>query len=182
MGMTDDPQGWRRQKVGTGVVVDVESGSLVAHGLTMPHSPRWHDGMLWVLDSGNGTLCTIDMVNGHAEPVVRLPGFARGLTFVGHYAFVGLSILREHVFNTLPIAQHESERRCGVWMIDTRSGELAGHIQFGGDIDEVADLQALPGMRLPDLLTASDPATTSAYLLPATAVAGVSKNDNDAGV
>lgn len=174
--MTDDPQGWRREKVGAGVVVEVESKGLVAHGLTMPHSPRWHDGRLWLLDSGNGTLCTVDTVNGLAEPIVRLPGFARGLAFVGPYAFVGVSLLRPEALAGLPLAKYDDEPQCGIWMIDTRRGEIVGRVRVSNEIAEVFDLQVLPGMVWPDVLDDDDPLISSAYLLPDRALERVRSN------
>jgi len=36
----------------------------------------------------------VDLKTGTLETVIRLPGFARWLDFVGPYAFVGLSKLR----------------------------------------------------------------------------------------
>jgi len=38
--------GWREKRVGGGIVIDVQQNEIVAHGLSMPHSPRLHDGKL----------------------------------------------------------------------------------------------------------------------------------------
>lgn len=43
-----------------GVVVDVESGEIVCAGLSMPHSPCWDDGQLYVLNSGQGEFGRVD--------------------------------------------------------------------------------------------------------------------------
>ncbi len=64
-------------------------------GLSMPHSPRWFDGRLWVLESGKGTISVADLDAGTVETVAELPGFTRGLLFAGGLAFVGLSQVRE---------------------------------------------------------------------------------------
>jgi uncharacterized protein (TIGR03032 family) len=166
MGITDEFQGWRRDKVGGGVVIDVDSGAIVCTGLTMPHSPRWHAGRLWVLDSGEGHLATVDLMTGSAEPVVRLPGFVRGLAFIDHYALVGLSRAREHVFAGLPLAAHTNERLCGLWVVDTNSAQIVGQLSFDGAVDEIFDVQVMHGMRWPELLEPGDPAIQSAFLLP----------------
>src|SRR5688572_18844345 len=55
LGTTDTAGGWRACKPRGGCIIDVESGQLVARGLSMPHSPRWHEGQLWVLESGTGS-------------------------------------------------------------------------------------------------------------------------------
>ena len=92
---TDVAAGWRDKRRDGGVVVDIDSGELVATGLSMPHSPRLHDGKLWLLNSGTGELGTIDRANGRFEPVTFCPGYLRGLAFAGGYALVGLSQCRE---------------------------------------------------------------------------------------
>ena len=76
---TDTPAGWREHKGKGGLLIDVASGEFVARGLSMPHSPRWHDGRMWVLESGKGALSTIDLATGKVETVVELPGFTRAV-------------------------------------------------------------------------------------------------------
>jgi uncharacterized protein (TIGR03032 family) len=74
--------------------MDVSSGAVALRGLSMPHSPRWHDGRLWVLASGTGRLLHVDVATGRGDALAELPGFARGLPIAGPYAFVGLSRIR----------------------------------------------------------------------------------------
>src|SRR5262249_51414427 len=40
------------------------TGEFVTRGLSMPHSPRWHDGRLWLLESGTGQLVLVDPAVG----------------------------------------------------------------------------------------------------------------------
>jgi uncharacterized protein (TIGR03032 family) len=166
LGVTDDADGWRPGKVGGGVIIDVDGGHIVASGLTMPHSPRWHDGRLWVLDSGHGHLSTVDLDTGNVEPVVRLPGFTRGLAFAGRYALVGLSKVRDHVFAGLPLAEHVDERVCGVWIVDTVTAQIVGFLQFNGLVEEVFDVQIVPGVSFPEVLEPSDHGASSYIVLP----------------
>jgi uncharacterized protein (TIGR03032 family) len=170
MAMTDEHQGWRRDKLGGGVIIDVDDDSIVAHGLTMPHSPRWHRGDLYVLDSGEGHLCRVDLAAGRTDPIVRLPGFTRGLAFVGRYALVGLSKVREHVFAGLPLAERIQERQCGVWVVDTITGDIVGFLRFEGSVEEVFDVQVLPH-RFPELLEPDDSLAAGAFVLPDEAMA-----------
>jgi uncharacterized protein (TIGR03032 family) len=90
LGATDEPEGWRAAQAHGGVLFDVASGEIAIAGLCMPHSPRWHEGRLWLLESGVGGLGVVDFVSGRVTEVTRLPGFTRGLGFAGPYAFVGL--------------------------------------------------------------------------------------------
>ena len=92
---SDEPAGpVREQGAAGGVLIDVQSNEIVARELSMPHSPRWHDGRLWLCESGAGTLGVVELQTGRYEPVVDTPGFTRGLDFAGRYAFVGLSQAR----------------------------------------------------------------------------------------
>src|SRR4249920_2638536 len=46
LGETDTPNGWRASKPQGGCLMEVTSGEVIGRGLSMPHSPRWHDGRL----------------------------------------------------------------------------------------------------------------------------------------
>jgi len=48
--------GWRDRRADGGVVVDVQRNQIVCEGLSMPHSPRMHNGELWLMYSGTGEL------------------------------------------------------------------------------------------------------------------------------
>jgi uncharacterized protein (TIGR03032 family) len=89
---SDVADGWRDKRRDGGVVVDVDSNEIVAEGLSMPHSPRLHDGRLWLLDSGSGRFGFIAPSDGRFEEVALCPGYARGLAFAGNHAVVGLSL------------------------------------------------------------------------------------------
>jgi uncharacterized protein (TIGR03032 family) len=152
MAEVDTPGGWRPTKAHSGCLIDVPSGAVVARGFAMPHSPRLHDGRLWVLDSGHGRLSVVDVAAGRAESVVHLQGYTRGLAFHGPYAFIGLSKIREtSVFGGIPIAEHREKLRCGVEVVDVRSGHVVAGLQFHSGVDEIFDVKVLPGVRCPVL-------------------------------
>jgi protein O-GlcNAc transferase len=146
MSQTDEPGGWRADKNRTGCVLEVPSGETVTTGMAMPHSPRWHDGRLLVLNSGWGTLETVEPGTGHRVVIERLPGFTRGLACHGGLAFIGLSRVRETaVFGGLPISERHTELKCGVGVVDLRSGETIATLEFESGIEEIFDVQVLPG-------------------------------------
>ncbi len=173
LGTTDTASGWRDDKTTGGVVLDVPSGEVVVHGLCMPHSPRWHDGRLWLLESGNGALGHVDLETGRFEEVIRVPGFTRGLSFVGPYAFVGLSQVRESLFEGIPLKAEGVERSCGVWAIDLRSGTTAAFLRFEGIVQELYEVLALPGIRYPEILEPTDELLDTSFVLPDAALADV---------
>lgn len=151
-GQTDTKEGWRENKLEGGCIVDVPSGEVVATGLSMPHSPRLHNGQLWVLDSGRGRLLTVDVESGSTETVVELPGYTRGLAFAGRYALIGLSKIRETaVFGGVPVEKKYPDRPCGVAIVDIVEGRQVGLIEFLASVREVFDVQLLPGTRWPSV-------------------------------
>jgi uncharacterized protein (TIGR03032 family) len=164
---TDTPGGWREHKGTSGVIVEIATDRVVAEGLSMPHSPRWHDGKLWVLQSGLGTLSTVDPATGSITQVAELPGFTRGLAFIGRYALVGLSQVRESVFAGLPITSRADERNCGVWVVDTQTGAIVGLLRFRGAVQEIFDVKVLPGITWPTMVSDPDVLASSFVLSPA---------------
>ena len=148
--VTDAPGGWRTLPNDGGAVLDVATGEVVSTGLAMPHSPRWHQGNLFVLNSGMGRLERVDLATGQREVVAALPGYARGLAFDDDLAFVGLSRIREAaVFGGAPIAEYHEQLKCGVGVIDLRTGNTIATLQFATVVDEIFDVQVVPGARCP---------------------------------
>jgi uncharacterized protein (TIGR03032 family) len=167
LGTSDTAGGWRENKAGGGVLIDVENNEFICRGLSMPHSPRWYQDKLWVLESGNGSLATVDLETGELETVAELPGFTRGLDFIGPYAFVGLSQVRESaVFSGISLTERVSERNCGVWVVDIRSGQIVAFLKFEDAVQEVFAVSVLQGIRFPDVLALGDPAVGLSYALP----------------
>jgi uncharacterized protein (TIGR03032 family) len=153
LGTTDLRDGWRADKPKGGCVLDVQSGEIISRGLSMPHSPRWHDGRLWLLESGTGRLVLADLTGGSWEAVVELPGFARGLTLLGPYAFVGLSKIRQtSAMDGVPLAQRREQLKCGVAVVDLRGGEVIAFLEFQTAVEEIFDVQLLPGLRFPEVI------------------------------
>ena len=144
---SDVAEGWRDRRHDGGVIIDVASNEIVAHSLSMPHSPRWHQGQLWVLNSGAGQFGRVDLDSGQFEPLCFCPGYARGLAFTGDYALVGLSKPREKTFTGLALddslLRHDAEPRCGIIVIDLRSGDLVHSLNIEGIVGELFDVATL---------------------------------------
>lgn len=167
LGRTDTAGGWREDKATGGVLIDIESDDILVEGLAMPHSPRWHDGRLWMLNSGAGELLVVDPTSGETEVVCRMPGYLRGLCFVGAFAVVGLSKIREkHIFGGLPVQQRGENLQCGLGVVDTRSGRWVGMFEFTAGCEEIYDIQFLPGVRRPMILNLDRPEVRQAITNP----------------
>ncbi len=175
LGETDEPDGWRAGKASGGIVIDVDSGETVLRGLSMPHSPRLHDERLWLLESGRGALITADPESGETETVAELPGFARGLAFSGELAFVGLSQVRETAtFGGLLIEQLP-ERHCGIWVVNTSSGEEVGFLRFEQQVQEIFEVALLPGIATPEIVERGSPLARNTWVLPSGTLEGATR-------
>ena len=171
---TDTPGGWRDRKKDGGVLIDIADNEILARGLSMPHSPRWYAGKLWVLNSGQGGLGTIDPATGKYEEVASLPGFTRGLDFVGPLAFVGLSQVRESaVFSGIAIAERPvAERSCGVWVVHIETGQVVAYVKFEDALQEIFAVAALKRRR-PDVLNDDVTRLAESFVLPDESLAEV---------
>src|SRR5262245_58159973 len=168
LGDTDTRGGWRANKPQGGILMDVPSGEIISRGLSMPHSPRWHDGRLWLLESGTGRLLLLNMETGKGQAVAELPGFARGLALLGPYAFIGLSKIREKsAMNGVPLTERRNELKCGVGVVDLRSGRHVAFLEFASAVEEIFDLQVLPGLRFPELVGFQKDTMQHTFIVPA---------------
>jgi uncharacterized protein (TIGR03032 family) len=175
LGETNAMAGWRPNKARGGILMDVDSGAILCRGLSMPHSPRWYGGRLWVCESGSGTLGYVDLSTGRYEVVATVPGFTRGLDFAGDLAFVGLSQVRESaVFSGIPITERLSpeQRTCGVCVVDLRRGETVALLKFTSGVQEVFAVAVLP-RRFPDLINDDEKLLESSFVVPSECLADV---------
>jgi uncharacterized protein (TIGR03032 family) len=155
---TDEPAGWRNHRHQGGIVLHIPSNEIIATGLSMPHSPRYYQNKLWLLNSGSGELGYLD--GERFIPICFCPGFVRGLAFHQHYAFVGLSKLRSTSFGGLPLEhrlqQHKMPAQCGLMVIDLNSGQIIHQLLFKQHIEELFDIVVLPNIRQPRALGLQD--------------------------
>ncbi len=144
LGTSNEARGWREKKANGGVLIDIESGEQVASGFCMPHSPRMHQGKLFLLDSGHGRLVVVDPQSGSYEMVTEYPGYGRGMALHGQFAFIGMSKAREtSVFGGVPICADRSKMRCGVVVVDLVSGSCVAYLEFKTGVEELFDVQVV---------------------------------------
>lgn len=147
---SDTIDGWRDRRFEGGVLIDVKTNKVLAKGLSMPHSPRVHNGELYVLNSGTGGLLRVDRKTGETEEIAFCPGFVRGLSFHGDFAIVGLSRPRYKRFEGLALDQRlkdaDSEPWTGLQIINLKTGAVAEWFRIDGAIAEVYDTGFAPGV------------------------------------
>lgn len=149
---SDAADGWRDRRADGGIVIDVEKDAIVVEDLSMPHSPRLHDGRLWLLNSGAGEFGFVDIHSGRFEAVAFCPGYARGLAFVGRNAILGLSMPRENrTFSGLPLdaalQARNTDPRCGLAIVDLDNGDMVAWVRIEGVVRELYDVAMLPAVR-----------------------------------
>ena len=154
VGQSDVSEGWRDSRVDGGRVIDISSNELILSGLSMPHSPRWYQDKLWLLNSGMGEFGYVDFARGKFEPVAFCPGYLRGLAFWENWAIVGLSKPRENkTFSSLPFNEklltQNVQPRCGLMVIDLRTGDIVHSLRIEGVVQELYDVAVLAGVRRP---------------------------------
>jgi uncharacterized protein (TIGR03032 family) len=175
LGESDTAGGWRPHKPNGGCLIDIPSGEIVCRGLSMPHSPRWHEGRLWLLESGTGRLLSVNPATRRGQAVSSRPvaqarallGFARGLALVGPYAFVGLSKIREtSAMDGVPLAERRAQLKCGVAALDCRDGRLIALLEFQTAVEEIFDVKLLPGLRFPEIVGFQKEAIHHTFVVP----------------
>lgn len=149
--------GWRDRRGDGGIVIDVKNDEVVCEGLSMPHSPRLHQGRLWLVNSGAGEFGWVDLESKRFNPVAFCPGYARGLSFSGNFAIIALSQARENrTFQGLPLEAalktNGAEARCGLIVVDISTGDVVAWVRIEGIVRELYDVAALPGVRNPSAL------------------------------
>ena len=151
---SDVADGWRDKRKDGGCVMDISTNQAIATGLSMPHSPRWYKDKLWLLNSGRGEFGYLDLERGVFEAVAFCPGYLRGLSFCGDFAVVGISKPRHNkTFSGLVLDEQlqakQAQARCGLLVIDLRSGDIVHSLRIEGVVEELYDVQVLPGVRQP---------------------------------
>ena len=130
--------------------MDIESNEVLIRGLSMPHSPRWYQGQLWV-ESGQGSLAVVGPERAPGGRWRRCRGSPTAWTSHGPLAFIGLSQVRETaVFSGIPLVERLRERTCGVWIVHIENGETVGFLRFEAGVQDIFAVQVLPGIRFPE--------------------------------
>ncbi|MBL4760931.1 MAG: TIGR03032 family protein [Mariprofundaceae bacterium] len=150
-GATNNKDDWRKDKYKAGIIIDVDSGEIIAKGLPMPHSPRVFDGQLYVLLSATGELARVNIETGSYDVIKKFNGYVRGMDKIGDYLFVCMSKIRKsHTFNDSEYAKRQ-DYQAGFEMIHLPTGGTISHLKFHRSCDEIYDICVLPGLKRPGI-------------------------------
>lgn len=166
LGDGDTNQSWRQKITNGGVLIHVPSNEIILKDLPMPHSPRLYDGKLYMVFSATGEILTVDTKKGKYEVIKKLNGFIRGMAKYDDYLFVGLSRLRKNssTFKDLPIASKANSS--GVTIIHLPTGGIVGELKYQNTVDEIFDVQILPGLQRPGILNTDNDVFKMALTTP----------------
>ncbi|MDX8390048.1 MAG: TIGR03032 family protein [Mariprofundaceae bacterium] len=150
-GATNNKDDWRKDKYKAGIIIDIDSGEIIAKGLPMPHSPRVFDGQLYVLLSATGELARVNIETGSYDVIKKFNGYVRGMDKIGDYLFVCMSKIRKsHTFNDSEYAKRQ-DYQAGFEMIHLPTGGTISHLKFHRSCDEIYDICVLPGLKRPGI-------------------------------
>lgn len=143
---------WREHRQDGGVVMDMQTSEVLVGGLSMPHSPRYYQDKIWVLNAGRGEFGYVE--NNKFIAITQLDGFLRGLAFHKNYALIGLSKPRhERTFTGLPLDEilqsRNTEPQCGICVVDINTGQIVHEFKIKGEVVELYDIQVLPNVKRP---------------------------------
>ncbi len=151
LGNSNQPQGWRENKMNGGILMNVPEGKVILDKLPMPHSPRIYNNKLYMLLSAAGELIEVNPEKGTYETLVKIGSFARGMAKFGDYLFIGTSKLRHNTsaFKDLPIAKTSV---AGIKIIYLPYKNIIGAIEYQTSVEEIYDVQVLPGINRPNII------------------------------
>ncbi|MEZ5004662.1 MAG: TIGR03032 family protein [Chitinophagales bacterium] len=175
------PRSWKENITESGVLIDVETDDVIANKLPMPHSPRIYRNKIYLLLSATGEFVEVDPLTSNYTVITKIDGFVRGLDFIDHYAFIGLSKIRKKegaAFSHLPIA--EKAVHSGIVVINLTTGQQVGVINYLESVEEIYDVKILPQIKRPNILNTISEDYKKAVMIPSTTYWGqIEQRDAD---
>lgn len=150
---------WRVKDCDSGVLIDVKENRILKSDISLPHSPKCHDGKVYYCASGDGAIHVYDPTTKDTQVLCNLPGFTRGMIFLGDLLIVGLSKVRESSDEgsiTRRIKLTPEDSRCGIWFINANNGLLVSKLEFTGDVSQIYDIAIIPNSCKPEIISSDD--------------------------
>jgi uncharacterized protein (TIGR03032 family) len=154
---TNVQAGWREHRRDGGQLIDVKTGEAIVTGLSMPHSPRVRDGKIWMIQSGTGEFGYVDKDAGKFVPTTFLQGFARGLSFSGDHALIGVSRPRkDRTFEGLELSERLTKEgvssKSMIAIVNLNTGDVEHTLEIHGVVQELYDVAHISGIKRPQAL------------------------------
>ena len=160
-----------------GIVMDVDCGEVIARGLSMPHSPRWYAGRLWVCRSGApGRSGISTRAQGNTSRSPRCPASRVGWTSPATWRSSVSPRCREpHLRSASRSPSGLSDRADlqRVCVVDLASGQVVAILRFDTTVQEIFAVTVLPGRRWPELINDNEMLLENSFVVPDAALADV---------
>jgi len=153
LSQTNVKHGWRADKMNTGVLMSVPDGKILMDGLAMPHSPRIYNNKLYFLESGTGTLISLDLASNKIEKEFNFGCFVRGLHFYENVAVIGKSKIRETSKDFGDLNVREGSKFAGLIFYDILKKQLVGGINYVNSVEEIFDVKFIENSINPVVIT-----------------------------
>lgn len=150
---TNEKEGWRKNIMKTGILMEVPSSDIILDGLSMPHSPKLIDNELYLLESGKGHLIKVDTKQKSKELIYDFGRFVRGMTFFEGYLFIGTSKMRtsSDTFDKLEVTA--ASNRAGIIVFDVYNKKVIGEIYYNNTVDEIYEVVHFDGFLKPAIIS-----------------------------
>ena len=66
----------------------------------------------------------------------------------------------------VPLAQRREQLKCGVAAVDLRSGRIIAFLEFQTSVEELFDVQLLPGLRFPEVIGFQQETIQHTFIVP----------------
>ena len=166
LGTGDSHRSWKEKIDTGGVLIHIPTNEIIAKDLAMPHTPRIYNGKLYMLLSATGEIVAFDMSKGTYDVVNKISGFVRGMSRCGDYLFIGQSKIRKNssFFKDLDIA--DKALYSGFTVIYLPTGSVVAELRYHASVDEIFDIEVLPGLKRPGILNTEKDTHNMALSLP----------------
>lgn len=66
----------------------------------------------------------------------------------------------------MPIAEQRDQLKCGIAAVDLRRGQMIGLVEFQTAVEEIFDVQLLPGARFPEVVGFQKESLHHTFIVP----------------
>jgi len=151
---------------GSGSIIDIDTGEVMASNLHMPHSPRVKDGKIWFIHSSEGYLSYVHIATKEYANVAELPGFGRGVDFIGDYVVTALSSIVPSKRDMITVGKRlkesgEDELR-GIAIVNTLTGKIEEWFLVSNTPMSQFDVRVIPNTQSVGFVTACHPGNVTA--------------------
>ncbi|MBR9861241.1 TIGR03032 family protein [bacterium] len=166
LGSGNEKGSWRDGITTSGILMSIPENKILLDNLSMPHSPKIVDNDIYLLESAKGELVRINRDTLQKETVVKINGMVRGLSIIGHTAFIGISKVREKSSTFTKLDDHVKAEHAAIYAIDLYSGMILGQLTFTSAIEEIYDIQCIPNTNKVGILGLYDERHEAGFTIP----------------